>query len=344
MNSLQSKFLRIVLYALCIIGATMLSSLLFNFVNPWAGIVFGIVSGVAFVWWLIKDIPKHFIAKAVALLLLATSLSNCDRVTPEYDGVLMTNYGQNGESDYAIVTGKVNTWAWGTELTQIPRWEQRGEFRDEFEVQSKDGGIFKVRPIYTFQRKEGNAIKIAFNYNRFDQSGEDLMNSIASNILGPRILTAYLDAARTFTTDSLMYNGTNFDTEIRKRLTPEFDAAFVTLKTISSGLKVPESMRIKIEERNNMIQETEKVKNQSEREKATLDIMRYKAQQNEVVSASITPNILRMREIDLENRKLDIQEKLGWWWYERGCPTPQVVTSGNGFYGMVSQMPGQKQQ
>lgn len=65
--------------------------------------------------------------KFMLVALMATViLSSCERVAPNYAGVLMENYGKEGKEDFKIVSGKVSTWEWGTELFQVPLFEQRG--------------------------------------------------------------------------------------------------------------------------------------------------------------------------------------------------------------------------
>lgn len=52
-------------------------------------------------------------------------ISSCQRVAPNYAGVLMENYGKAGKSDYSIVSGRVTTIGAGTELFQVPLFMQR---------------------------------------------------------------------------------------------------------------------------------------------------------------------------------------------------------------------------
>ena len=69
--------------------------------------------------------------KVLLVFLTIISLTSCSRVAPNYYGVLMENYGKNGKSDYTKQQGRVNTMSPGTELFQVPAWEQRGQFTDE---------------------------------------------------------------------------------------------------------------------------------------------------------------------------------------------------------------------
>jgi len=69
--------------------------------------------------------------KVLGLLLGLMLLTSCERVAPNYYGVLMENYGKNGKDDYSKQQGRVSTMSPGTELFQVPAWEQRGVFTDE---------------------------------------------------------------------------------------------------------------------------------------------------------------------------------------------------------------------
>ena len=68
-----------------------------------------------------------FLIVALFAIVLFTS---CERVAPNYAGVLMENYGKQGKEDFKIVSGKVSTWELGTELFQVPLFDQRGEFAE----------------------------------------------------------------------------------------------------------------------------------------------------------------------------------------------------------------------
>lgn len=75
-------------------------------------------------------INKHWVLiLAIAFIIIAmVFLSSCERVAPNYAGVLMENYGKQGKDDFKVVSGRVSTWEWGTELFQVPLFDQRGEF------------------------------------------------------------------------------------------------------------------------------------------------------------------------------------------------------------------------
>lgn len=66
----------------------------------------------------------------IFITMMAFIFSSCERVAPNYQGVLMQNFGKNGKSDFTLVKGRVSTVAPGTELFQVPLWEQRGDYGD----------------------------------------------------------------------------------------------------------------------------------------------------------------------------------------------------------------------
>ena len=75
----------------------------------------------------------------------------CERVAPNYAGVLMENYGKQGKEDFKIVAGKVSTWELGTELFQVPLFDQRGEFSDPVTLKAADNTEFTARPTYSYK-------------------------------------------------------------------------------------------------------------------------------------------------------------------------------------------------
>lgn len=84
----------------------------------------------------------------VALFAVVLFIS-CERVAPNYAGVLMENYGKQGKEDFKIVSGKVSTWELGTELFQVPLFDQRGEFAEAVTLKAADNTEFKARPTYS---------------------------------------------------------------------------------------------------------------------------------------------------------------------------------------------------
>lgn len=91
-------------------------------------------------------------------MALMLSLASCERVAPNYAGVLMENYGKEGKSDFKIVSGKVSTWEWGTELFQVPLFDQRGGFDEAVTLKAADNTEFTACPVYSY--KESKTVRL----------------------------------------------------------------------------------------------------------------------------------------------------------------------------------------
>lgn len=242
---------------------------------------------------------KNLKSLAVAALIL-TSLASCSRPEPNYEGVLMTNYGRNGKTDFKKITGSVNTLWFGTSLYQVPMYEQKGN-PDKIEVTAKDGGVFTVDPQFTYSAKPDSGVNIIFSYKYLDLSGqmkEEDLNNIESAVLNPLVLNAYREEARKFASDSLLTNVNEFENNVETRLKADFSRKYFNITSLSSGLKPPKSMTDNIERMNNAKVETQTVKNQL----ATSEMLKKKAQidaeTNEIRSKGFTREVLAEKWID----------------------------------------------
>jgi hypothetical protein len=130
--------------------------------------------------------------KLVLVLLGMMLLTSCERVAPNYYGVLMENYGKNGKEDYSKQQGKVSTMSPGTELFQVPAWEQRGVFTDEegkdrvLQIKAADNTAFTSKPLYSYKVIESRVVDVVFQNARLG-SGSDFMSALQDNVLEPRI-------------------------------------------------------------------------------------------------------------------------------------------------------------
>ena len=157
---------------------------------------------------------KKLIFLIFSILLLFTS---CERVAPNYYGVLMENYGKAGKSDYAKQQGRVNTMSPGTELFQVPAFEQRASFEDQvLHLKAADNTEFTAKPLYSYKVLENRVIDLVFQNSRLG-SGSDFMKSLEDNVLEPHIYDLIKEESRKYITDTLMANGGSlkFETKIQ---------------------------------------------------------------------------------------------------------------------------------
>jgi regulator of protease activity HflC (stomatin/prohibitin superfamily) len=236
------------------------------------------------------------------LLLLALSasclLTSCgmNRVEPNNEGVLMENYGRGGRADFKPVTGAQGILGPGSELYQVPMWEQKADPEAVY-ITAKDGGNFTVDPTYSYQPIRGKGADIVFNY-RHVGLGDSIMQALEGQILNPLVLDTYREQARSYTTDYLIRNMGVFEKQVEAALKTKMEAKFFTLTNLTSGLNPPESMVKAIERTNNAVQQAEQVKN----ELAVAEMLQKKAsidaETNRIKSAGLTKEVLMQQWIE----------------------------------------------
>lgn len=237
--------------------------------------------------------------KMIFLFSVIASFVGCNRPEPNYEGVLMTEYGRNGINSFKIVTGAQGMLGPGSELYQVPMWEQAGD-PDVVEITAKDAGVFTVDPSYTYTPIRGKGAEIVFNYKNYRiQNPETFFDNVEANVLNKRVTDAYREEARNYTTDSLMNNLGKFELSVQKRLKEEFKTKFFDLTTLTSGLKPPASMLKAVEDRNKAIQEANRVKNELETSRMLLEKAKIDAETNKVQSVGLTKEILMQQYIEM---------------------------------------------
>lgn len=236
-----------------------------------------------------------------AILFIVTALSSCvgcNRVKPNYEGVLMTNYGRDGKSDFKLVTGSQGLLAPSTELYQVPMFEQTAD-PAAIQITARDAGVFTVDPSYTYQAIRGKGVDIIFNYKHVGIDDEvTIMDNIEGAVLNKRVTDVYREEARVFTTDSLMNNLNNFEQRVQARLVNEFEKKFFTITALTSGLKPPESMAAAVERRNNAIQQAEQVRNELQVAEMNLQKARIEAEENKVRASGLNATNLQEKWIE----------------------------------------------
>lgn len=243
------------------------------------------------------------------LILSLLVFVSCTRVAPNYFGVLMENYGKSGKGDYSRVSGKVNDWGPGTELFQVPAWEQRADFSDNDDKQLKlkagDNTEFTAKPLYSYRAIESKVVDLVFQNARLG-SGEEFMKKLENNILEPRIYDIIKEESRKYTTDTLMAQGGSllFEQRVQAIVKTEFEKSGLELMTFSSNLDFSNKVKEKIDARNEVNTNLSVLDQQIAEQKKKNELEELKAQQNIIRSRGITPQILDEQAIQKWDGKL----------------------------------------
>lgn len=239
--------------------------------------------------------------KRVIIILLATVLfSSCERVAPNYIGVLMENYGKDGKDDFTLVKGRVNTMSPGSELFQVPLWEQRADYEDRvLHLKAADNTEFSSKPIYSYKVIEKKAVDVVFD-NKHLGSGDDFMKSLEDNILETKIYDIMKEESRKYTTDELMANGGSlkFEERIQHLIKEEFANKGLSLMTFSCQLDFSAKVKAKIDSRNEVNTNISVIDQQIAEQRKRNELAELKAQENIILSRGITPQLLQQQFIE----------------------------------------------
>lgn len=237
--------------------------------------------------------------KLIYFLLLSVVFISCERVAPNYAGVLMENYGKNGKSDFSIQTGRVNVMSPGTELFQVPLFDQRGEFETAVTLKAADNTQFSARPTYSYKVIKERAVDVVFD-NKQIGSGDDFMRSLEDNILEPRIYDLIKEESRKYATDTLMANGGSlkFEKTLEALVEAEFLKRGLDLQTFSAQLEFSDKVKEKIDTRNEVNTNISVLDQQIEEQKKRNELATLKAEENRRLSSGITPQLLKQQFIE----------------------------------------------
>lgn len=232
-------------------------------------------------------------------MALMLSLVSCERVAPNYAGVLMENYGKEGKSDFKIVSGKVSTWEWGTELFQVPLFDQRGGFDEAVTLKAADNTEFTACPVYPYKVIKDRAVDVVFD-NKHIGGGSDFMESLENNILEPRMYDLIKEESRKYKTDSLMADGgsLSFEKNLEKIVKDEFQKRGLELKSFSAQLEFSNKVREKIDSRNEVNTNISVLDQQIEEQKKRNELEQLRTEQLLIQSRGLTKEILQKQFIE----------------------------------------------
>lgn len=247
---------------------------------------------------------KKIISTTLALAAVAL-FASCERVAPNYAGVLMENYGKEGKEDFSIVSGKVSTWEPGTELFQVPLFDQRGEFAEPVTLKAADNTEFTARPTYSYKVERKRAIDVVFDNKHIEraetENGKDgFMQSLEDNILEPRIYDLIKEESRKYKTDTLMADGGSlaFEKRLEEIVRDEFAARGLELKSFSAQLEFSDKVREKIDSRNEVNTNISVLDQQIEEQKKRNELEQLRTEQMLIQSRGLTKEILYKQFID----------------------------------------------
>lgn len=238
--------------------------------------------------------------KLILGILFILTFASCERVAPNYYGVLMENYGKNGKDDYSRQQGRVSTMGLGTELFQVPGFEQRANFGDQMlRLKAADNTEFSAKPLYSYKAIENRIVDLVFQNARLG-SGSSFMTSLEDNVLEPLIYDLIKEESRKYITDTLMANGGSlkFEQRVQNLVRTTFEQKGLELITFSANLDFSDKVKAKIDSRNEVNTNVSVLDQQIIEQKKRNELSALKAEENIILSRGITPQILQQQFIE----------------------------------------------
>lgn len=242
---------------------------------------------------------KGFLFAVVSMFIL----SSCSRVAPNYYGVLMENYGKSGKDDYSPQQGRVSTFGPGTELFQVPAFEQRADFEDKLlHLKAADNTEFTAKPLYSYKAIKNKVVDLVFQNSRLG-SGDEFMRSLENNVLEPHIYDLIKEESRKYITDSLMANGGSlrFEDAVQSLVKKSFEEKGLELVTFSCNLDFSEKVKAKIDNRNEVNTNITVLDQQIAEQRKRNELAELQTQENIIKSRGITQELLQQQAIQKWN-------------------------------------------
>lgn len=234
------------------------------------------------------------------VIMLMLAFTSCERVAPNYYGVLMENYGKNGKGDYSKQQGRVNTFGAGIELFQVPAFEQRADFSDKvLHLKASDNTEFTAKPLYSYKAMENRVVDLVFQNARLG-SGDGFMKALEDNVLEPHIYDLIKEESRKYITDTLMANGGSlkFEERVQELVKKSFEEKGLELITFSANLDFSDKVKSKIDTRNEVNTNISVIDQQIQEQKKRNELEQLRAEQNKIISSGITPQLLQQQFIE----------------------------------------------
>lgn len=241
--------------------------------------------------------------RIISVLVLVVLLASCERVAPNYYGVLMENYGKNGKDDYVAQQGRVNVMSPGTELFQVPAFEQRADFEDRvLRLKAADNTEFTAKPLYSYKVMKSKVVDLVFQNSRLG-SGDDFMKALEDNVLEPHVYDLIKEESRKYVTDTLMANGGSlrFEDVVQRLVKKSFEEKGLELVTFSCNLDFSEKVKAKIDNRNEVNTNITVLDQQIAEQRKRNELAELQTQENIIKSRGITQELLQQQAIQKWN-------------------------------------------
>ncbi len=266
----------------------------------------------------------------VAFCILMTA--SCRVVDSGEIGIKFHKWSSN-EQDYGGVEGTCKGWVFYNPITTsvftYPTFIQRKNY-EPFKVNAKDASEFRMDPTIAYRINPEKACDI---FTKYRKGIEDLENGYIRTC----IYEAYRTCANRYTSDSLMSNRANFESDVRNRLESSLMSEGFLVEEFTSQITPPESLAQMINEKNAAVQSALKAENKVKEAEAEAKIKIAEARGNaEAIHIKADAEAYYNRTIAASLSPLIVQED----WIEKWNGTVPTVVGGQNMMFDMSKFTG----
>ena len=201
--------------------------------------------------------------------------ASCRVVDSGEIGIKFHKWSSN-EQDYGGVEGTCKGWVFYNPITTsvftYPTFIQRKTY-EAFKVNAKDASELRMDPTIAYRINPEKACDI---FTKYRKGIEDLENGYIRTC----IYEAYRTCANRYTSDSLMSNRANFESDVRNRLESSLMSEGFLVEEFTSQITPPESLAQMINEKNAAVQSALKAENKVKEAEAEAKIKIAEARGN----------------------------------------------------------------
>jgi regulator of protease activity HflC (stomatin/prohibitin superfamily) len=256
---------------------------------------------------------KKIISAAIYVIALLSATS-CTTIDSGSVGIKFKKWSSDSNEQGGVM-GTCKGFVWYNPFTQsvyeYPIYVQRKTY-DNIEVNAKDASIFSISPTIAYRLDSDRATHVFVKYRR-------PLSDIEDGYIRTCIYDAYRTCGNAYTSDYLMSNRGEFESEVRKKLEVSMGAEGFIVEEFTAQITPPQSLRNAIDAKNEAIQNAQKAENRVREAEANAKIEIAKAEgeakamkikgdgeayYNRVVAASLNSLLVEQYAIDKWDGKL----------------------------------------
>ncbi len=216
-------------------------------------------------------IKTHVLGIGASLMALA--LTNCTTIDSGSVGIRFLKWSSDTDRQGGVVE-TCNGWVWYNPITQdifeYPVYVQRKTY-EPFAVNAKDASTFTMDPTIAYRLDRDKATQVFTKYRKS-------LWEIEEGYIRTCIYEAYRTCANQYTSDYLMANRGEFESEVRKRLEQSLSSEGFIVEEFTSQITPPSSLAQAINAKNEAVQNALKAENKVKEAQAEAQIEIAKAE------------------------------------------------------------------